>query len=175
MSEMNENERFVEACRFLVRSYGEIQEHGRNAAHWCQTVGEPCYFLEEDGVLIAAGRFDLSLEVVLCPPIRPEKNYNPVVVINGIGDQRRLHEEWTRAIPIVLELLENKGQPKSQRPTVIADKDGKEIVLQDYEAEHGVGVQIGSTGHKLWVCIDGVAALRVKAPRIELEDNREEP
>jgi len=55
------------------------------------------------------------------------------------------------------------------------DKKGKEIELQDYEATHGVGVQIGHTGHKLWVCIDGVAVLRVKAPFIELEDMRDEP
>ena len=52
------------------------------------------------------------------------------------------------------------------------DKNGKEIVLQDYEAEKGVGVQIGHTGHKLWICIDGIAVLRVKAPGIQLEDAR---
>jgi len=50
----------------------------------------------------------------------------------------------------------------------IADKNGKPIMLQDYEANHAVGVQIGATGHRLWVCIDGVAVLRVKAPLIEL-------
>ena len=46
------------------------------------------------------------------------------------------------------------------------DKNGKEIKLEDYEAKEGVGVQIGKTRHKLWVCIDGVAVLRVKAPFI---------
>ncbi len=54
----------------------------------------------------------------------------------------------------------------------LTDKNGKEIVLQDYIATDIVGVQIGSLGHKLWVCIDGVAVLRVKAPLIELEDMR---
>ena len=53
------------------------------------------------------------------------------------------------------------------------DKNGKEIVLQDYEAKVGVGVEIGSTGHKLWVCIDGIAVLRVKAPEIHLTDMRD--
>jgi len=56
---------------------------------------------------------------------------------------------------------------------MINDKNGKEIVLQDYEAITGVGVEIGHTGHKLWVCIDGVAVLRVKAPLIHLTDMRE--
>lgn len=52
------------------------------------------------------------------------------------------------------------------------DKNGKEITCIDYEASEGVGIQIGATGHKLWICIDGVAVLRVKAPLIHLEDNR---
>jgi len=55
---------------------------------------------------------------------------------------------------------------------VMKDKNGKDIVLTDYEAKEGVGVQIGKTGHKLWVCIDGIAVLRVKAPDIQLEDMR---
>jgi len=50
------------------------------------------------------------------------------------------------------------------------DKNGKEIVLQDYVATEIVGVQIGTQGHKLWVCIDGVAVLRVMSPKIELDD-----
>jgi hypothetical protein len=54
------------------------------------------------------------------------------------------------------------------------DKNGKEIVLQDYEAEMAVGVDIGVLGHKLWVCVDGVAVLRVKAPHINLHDMRED-
>ncbi len=54
-----------------------------------------------------------------------------------------------------------------------ADKNGKEIELQDYEASTVVGVQIGTLGHKLWVCIDGVAVLRVYAPRIDFKDMRE--
>lgn len=53
------------------------------------------------------------------------------------------------------------------------DKNNKEIVLQDYTAKEIVGVQIGILGHKLWVCIDGVAVLRVKAPKIHLEDMRQ--
>lgn len=55
----------------------------------------------------------------------------------------------------------------------LKDKNGKEIILQDYESKEVVGVQIGTFGHKLWVCIDGVAVLRVKSPLIELEDMRE--
>ena len=55
----------------------------------------------------------------------------------------------------------------------MTDKNGKEIELQDYEAKVGVGVEIGHLGHKLWVCIDGVAVLRVKAPEIHLTDMRE--
>lgn len=50
------------------------------------------------------------------------------------------------------------------------DKNGKEIDLQDYEASEIVGVQIGTFGHKLWVCIDGVAVLRVYAPKIVLDN-----
>jgi len=50
------------------------------------------------------------------------------------------------------------------------DKLGKEIELRDYEATHITGVQIGTLGHKLWVCIDGVAVLRIKSPVIQLED-----
>lgn len=53
-----------------------------------------------------------------------------------------------------------------------SDKNGKEIVLEDYEAAQIVGVQIGKSGHKLWVCIDGVAVLRVNSPEIVLEDMR---
>ena len=52
------------------------------------------------------------------------------------------------------------------------DKKGKEIDLQDYEASEVVGVQIGSLGHKLWVCIDGVSVLRVRAPKITFDDLR---
>lgn len=50
------------------------------------------------------------------------------------------------------------------------DANGKEIVLQDYRAKEVVGVQIGTLGHKLWVCIDGVAVLRVTAPQIDFEN-----
>ena len=52
------------------------------------------------------------------------------------------------------------------------DATGKELELRDLEAKHVVGVQIGELGHKLWVCVDGVAVLRVNAPRIELTDHR---
>ena len=55
---------------------------------------------------------------------------------------------------------------------MLTDKNGKEIDLQGYEASTVVGVQIGTLGHKLWVCIDGVAVLRVHAPRIDFEDMR---
>jgi len=54
----------------------------------------------------------------------------------------------------------------------IQDKNGKEIKLEDYEAKEGVGIDIGHQGHKLWICIDGVAVLRVKAPLIKLNDMR---
>lgn len=57
--------------------------------------------------------------------------------------------------------------------TMITDKNGKEIVLEDYEANTGVGVDIGCMRHRLWVCIDGAAVLRVKAPEIHLQDLRE--
>jgi hypothetical protein len=53
------------------------------------------------------------------------------------------------------------------------DKNGKEIILQDYTASKVVGVQIGTLGHKLWVCIDGVAVLRVVSPFIQFEDQRQ--
>ncbi len=56
--------------------------------------------------------------------------------------------------------------------TEIVDKNGKPIELRDYVASECVGVQIGTTGHKLWVCIDGAAVLRVVAPTIELGDMR---
>lgn len=52
------------------------------------------------------------------------------------------------------------------------DKLGRPIELRDYDAKEIVGVQIGQRGHKLWVCIDGVAVLRVKSPRIDLKDMR---
>jgi len=55
---------------------------------------------------------------------------------------------------------------------MINDKNGKKIGLVDYEATEHVGVQIGTSGHRLWVCIDGVAVLRVKSPLIILEDKR---
>ena len=54
------------------------------------------------------------------------------------------------------------------------DKNGKKIELVDYEAKQVVGVQIGTTGHKLWVCVDGIAVLRVKSPLIILTDSRNE-
>ncbi len=52
------------------------------------------------------------------------------------------------------------------------DKNGKEIVLQDYNANETVCVQIGTLGRKLWVCIDGVCVLRIKSPDITLNDFR---
>jgi len=55
---------------------------------------------------------------------------------------------------------------------MLKDKNGKEIVLVDYEANEVVGVQIGQTGHRLWICIDGVAVLRVKTPIIILNGKK---
>ena len=55
------------------------------------------------------------------------------------------------------------------------DKNGNYIELRDFEARIGTGVDIGCTGHKLWVCIDGAAVLRVKSPMIKLTDMRQEP
>ena len=59
-------------------------------------------------------------------------------------------------------------------PLTPKDKNGKPIELQDYEAEMAVGVEIGKLGHKLWVCIDGVCVLRVKAPHIQLTNMQED-
>ena len=56
---------------------------------------------------------------------------------------------------------------------MLLDKNWKEIVCQDYEANIGVGVEIGQTGHKLWVCIDGICVLRIRSPKIILTDFRE--
>ncbi|KKN88418.1 hypothetical protein LCGC14_0249810 [marine sediment metagenome] len=56
---------------------------------------------------------------------------------------------------------------------MITDAKGRPVELRDFDAKHVVGVQIGSLGHKLWVCIDGVAVIRVNAPTIELVDQRE--
>ncbi len=55
---------------------------------------------------------------------------------------------------------------------MFTDKNGKEIKLEDYEAKEVVGIQIGATGHKLWICIDGVAVLRIKAPTITLKNEK---
>lgn len=63
------------------------------------------------------------------------------------------------------------AEPLKMLPTP-TDTNGKPIVLQDYVASEIVGVQIGVQGHKLWVCIDGVAVLRVNSPSIVLEDMR---
>ena len=55
----------------------------------------------------------------------------------------------------------------------LPDANGKPIDLVDYKATEIVGVQIGAQGHKLWICIDGVAVLRVTSPQIELTDMRQ--
>lgn len=52
------------------------------------------------------------------------------------------------------------------------DANGKKIELVDYKAKEVVDVKIGTYGHKLWVCIDGVAVLRVTSPVIEFTDMR---
>ncbi len=57
---------------------------------------------------------------------------------------------------------------------MITDAKDRPIQLRDFDASHVVGVQIGALGHKLWVCIDGVAVLRVNAPEIDLTDHRKE-
>jgi len=52
------------------------------------------------------------------------------------------------------------------------DKNGAELKLADYEAKSGVGVKIEPRtfgGEKLWVCVDGVAVLRVNSPKIDLD------
>lgn len=60
-----------------------------------------------------------------------------------------------------------------QRQQIIKEAARPET-LRDMVAEHVVGVQIGTLGHKLWVCVDGEAVLRVKAPAIEFTDLRVE-
>ncbi len=62
-------------------------------------------------------------------------------------------------------------QYKGER-TPITDAKDRPIELRDYDAKEVVGVQIGTLGHKLWVCIDGVAVLRVYAPSIDFTDQR---
>ncbi len=52
------------------------------------------------------------------------------------------------------------------------DKNGRPLELRDFEAKEITGVQIGELGHKLWVCIDGVAVLRIISPVIQLDDLR---
>lgn len=98
----------------------------------------------------------------------------------------------TISLSLMCQLIDSSAMPLSRKHQIIEqakkqlekktpsnynvgypqDKNGKPIVLQDYVASEVVGVQIGADGHKLWVCIDGVAVLRVKAPVIELEDMR---
>jgi hypothetical protein len=48
----------------------------------------------------------------------------------------------------------------------------KKSLPLDITAEEITGVQIGQLGHKLWVCVDGQCVLRVKSPKIELDDQR---
>lgn len=55
----------------------------------------------------------------------------------------------------------------------IEDKNGKEIKLEDYEAKEVVEVMISADGHRLWICVDGMAVLRVKAPQLVLDDRRD--
>ncbi len=43
-------------------------------------------------------------------------------------------------------------------------------MLRDIKAKEITGVQIGTLGHKLWVCVDGECVLRVRSPKIEIED-----
>jgi len=55
---------------------------------------------------------------------------------------------------------------------MLTDAKDRPIELRDYDAKEGVGVQIGSLGHKLWVCVDGICVLRVNAPTIDITDQR---
>jgi len=54
----------------------------------------------------------------------------------------------------------------------LRDKRGRIIEQKDYDANEITGVQIGETGHKLWVCVDGIATLRVVSPKIQVDDLR---
>ena len=44
---------------------------------------------------------------------------------------------------------------------------------RDIVADQITGVQIGTMGHKLWVCVDGSCVLRIRSPEIELTDMRD--
>ncbi len=50
--------------------------------------------------------------------------------------------------------------------------DPSENKLRDIDAIEITGVQIGTFGHKLWVCVDGECVLRVRSPEISLDDMR---
>ena len=43
---------------------------------------------------------------------------------------------------------------------------------RDINAQESTGVQIGTLGHKLWICVDGQCVLRIKSPKIGLTDLR---
>lgn len=60
-----------------------------------------------------------------------------------------------------------------QLPQSKSETQPQEPELKDYVANEVVGVQIGREGHRLWVCVDGIAALRVVSPSIILEDMRD--
>jgi hypothetical protein len=67
-------------------------------------------------------------------------------------------------------------RPNPENPFyAVPNKDpaGPGLTLRDLQARHAVGVQVGTHGRRLWVCVDGVAVLRVKAPVIHLEDMRD--
>ena len=94
----------VERCRWIARTHGVIQVHARTNDYWCQTVSEPCFFLPCRNVMIAAGRFDLSLEVILTPNLQPTKNFNPIIITNAMGDVTRFHDEWKLAVDYINKL-----------------------------------------------------------------------
>ncbi len=71
------------------------------------------------------------------------------------------------------ERIPIKQIPQIENHTTFTDAKGRPVELRDFDAKHVVGVQIGSLGHKLWVCIDGISVLRVNAPEIDLTDMRE--
>ncbi|KKN77748.1 hypothetical protein LCGC14_0357220 [marine sediment metagenome] len=92
---------------------------------------------------------------------------------NGVATIRdsetgRVLMQGSASMQGVKDLQRVLSPPKSN----ILDAKGRPLELQDFDAKGAVGVQIGTLGHKLWVCVDGAAVLRVNAPKIELEDMR---
>ena len=120
----------------------------------------------------------------LIDAIRTGTEETMALVFAGVADKkilRLLHCESpgraaavTAASAAMLEIAEAivaaRDKPDANAPH---DAKGRLIELRDFDATEVVGVQIGTLGHKLWICIDGIAVLRVNSPKIELEDMRE--